>query len=91
MDGGLEVGEAVSEVGVPSQISSSQPVFVANLHVLESERFRMSQLCAASTPSRIRGTTNELDLLKSIINKLLQLVLGRDIAVERETGVDGED
>ncbi|KAI6772959.1 hypothetical protein HG530_003917 [Fusarium avenaceum] len=85
VDGLEEHGEAVLLVRVPATGVSSKPIFVSNLDVGEAERLGVAKLSTSLTPLGGDGTSNELDLVKSVVDKRLELVLGGDVAVERKT------
>lgn len=88
VDGLEEHGEAVLLVRVPAAGVSSKPILVSNLNVGEAERLGVAKLGTSLTPLGGDGTSNKLDLVKSIVDKRLELVLGGDIAVERETSIN---
>ena len=46
----------------------------------------MTQLSTAGTPLGSDGTANELDLVESIVDEGLELVLGGDVTVQGKTG-----
>jgi 2',3'-cyclic-nucleotide 2'-phosphodiesterase (5'-nucleotidase family) len=83
-----EHGEAVLLVRVPAAGVSSKPILVSNLNVGEAERLGVAKLSASLTPLRGDRTSNELDLVKGVVDKRLELVLGGDVAIERETSVN---
>jgi hypothetical protein len=83
-----EQGETVLLVGVPSGSATGKPVLVTNLDVLQREGLRVTQLSTTSTPLRSDGTANELDLVESIVDEGLELVLGSDVTVQGKTGKD---
>lgn len=83
-----EQGEAVLLVGVPSGSATGEPVLVTDLDVLQREGLRVAQLSTASTPLGSDGTANELNLVESIVDERLELVLGGDVTVQGKTGKD---
>lgn len=74
--------EAIFDVGVPAQITG-QPVFVADLDILQLERLRVAQFGASGTPFGVYWPSDEFNLVHGIIDEGLQL-LSRDwVVVER--------
>jgi hypothetical protein len=88
VDGLEEHGETVLLIRVPATGVSSKPILVSNLNVGEAERLGVTELGTSLTPLGGDGTSNELDLVKGVVDKRLELVLGGDVAVERETSIN---
>lgn len=81
----VEHREPVSPVGVPTARETSQPVLIADLDELKLKRLWMTQLCATSTPFGIDWAADEFDLVKSVVDVVLEFLLRRHVSVERKS------
>lgn len=90
-DGIVEHLEAVLLVRVPSIRVASQPIFVADLDVVESVRLRVTELSTASTPLRVGRTLNELDLVEAVLDPRLKLFRSGEVTVKCKTCVASND
>jgi hypothetical protein len=90
-DGVVEHLEAVLLVRVPAIRVAGQPIFVADLDVVESVGLRVTELSTACTPLGIGWSFDELDLVEAVLDERLKLCRTGEVAVQGKACVASDD